>query len=121
MRLDVYMQELSYEEIIQQPAYDTVQLLGKPMHGVAASVEISLNSLLGLLGCAYHKTHLEKDARMSLTGVVFFQDNIIIILWLLAILHIITISYYTMYMYITIVQLYNFILRDLVIRECVLY
>ncbi len=28
LRVDIYMQELSYEEIIQQPAYDTLQLLG---------------------------------------------------------------------------------------------
>ena len=29
MRLDVFMQELSYEEITQQKAYDIAQLLSK--------------------------------------------------------------------------------------------
>ena len=28
IQLNVFMQELSYEEIIQQPAYDTLNLLG---------------------------------------------------------------------------------------------
>ena len=29
VKLDVYMQELSYEEINQQPAYNMINLLGK--------------------------------------------------------------------------------------------
>ena len=29
MRVDIYMQELRYEEIAQQKAYDIIQLLGK--------------------------------------------------------------------------------------------